>query len=213
MSQRHDPDARNKLASLLGEPDACPDLADMRLLAAMGLEGVSGLLFARLHVRGDELPDSTRRFVAQILREQGAWALRMRHGAARIFASLNRAGIPFLCMRGLSLAERLYGELAPLRPQSDIDLLLPPAKLDEARVLLLNTGFGAVPDYPNLLTRGDLTLDLHSEPLGIERIIAWQHLTPLRSDHFFASASAATLAGEPALIASPAIELPYGCSE
>jgi hypothetical protein len=122
--------------------------------------------------------------------------------------ALNQANIPVIHMRGLSLAP-FYQELIVYRPQSDIDLLFQPEDFLRAKQTLGEIGFAPDESYPNVFKRGSIQLDLHTEPLGIERIKSWSHLTPLRAKDFFEHAQPESLLGEQSLVVSPLIVLPY----
>jgi len=74
-----------------------------------------------------------------------------------------------------------------------------------------NLNFIPSPKYPEMFTRGNLPVDLHTEPLGITRILAWEHLTPLRAPDFFKYAEEGLLAGKKALLIHPRVNLPYLC--
>jgi len=75
--------------------------------------------------------------------------------------------------------------------------------------LLERAWFDALPHHPLLFARGEVLLDMHTEPLGIERIASWALLTPLRVDDFFRHAHPAPLLGVDALLTDDALLLPY----
>jgi len=114
-------------------------------------------------------------------------------------------------LRGQALAEALY-EPTSMRVFTDFDLLY-----DEKDSLVLKQVLGtrlmyAPPEkFPSLFKKGDLVIDLHTEPLGIERIQSWAHLTPLRAPDFFKYAKKASIAGEQALQVQARVNLPYLC--
>ncbi len=144
-------------------------------------------------------------------RMRQASALRMKHAMSQILREVNAARIPVIVMRGQMLAEGLYA--APdLRPFTDFDLLY-----DEQHSLMLkqtlgnHLGYAPPEKFPNLFKKGDLVIDLHTEPLGIERIQSWAGLTPLRAPDFFKYAEEGELAGEKALLVHPRVNLPYLC--
>lgn len=140
-----------------------------------------------------------------------ASALRMKHSLSHILRELNAAQIPVICMRGQAMAEALY-EPSSMRVFTDFDLLY-----DEKDSLMLKQVLGtrlmyAPPEkFPSMFKKGDLVIDLHTDPLGIERIQSWAHLTPLRAPDFFKYASEGMLAGEKALHVHPRVNLPYLC--
>jgi len=140
-----------------------------------------------------------------------ASALRMKHSLGHILRELNAVNIPVICLRGQAMAEALY-EPASMRVFTDFDLLY-----DEKHSLILKQVLGtrlmyAPPEkFPSMFKKGDLVIDLHTEPLGIERIKSWAHLTPLRAPDFFKHAQEGMLAGEKALHVAPRVNLPYLC--
>jgi len=191
------------------------DLKDYRneeLMARSMHEGIDALLLPMIEAIGsDEIHAETRQAYRLRLREKQANYLRNNHVCAQVFEALNTADIPVICMRGLAVSSRLYGSSAHLRPQSDIDLLFQPEQMMDAKQVLWDIGFHPDHVYRNIFVRGDISLDLHDEPLGIGRIQAWQHLTPLRAPDFFVGTLHGELAGEPALLISNKIELAYLC--
>lgn len=61
-------------------------------------------------------------------------------GAAAALRSLAEAGIPVAALKGLHLAAAVYDHPA-LRKLGDVDLLVPPDRLDDARRVLLDAGY------------------------------------------------------------------------
>jgi len=206
--------SRQRLCYILAQ-NSTLDLQDYRneeLMARSMHEGVDGLLLPMIEaIDTDEIHAEVRDVYRVRLREKQANYLRNNHVCAQVFEALNTAEIPVICMRGLAVSSKLYGDSAHLRPQSDIDLLFQPEQMMDTKQVLWDIGFRPDHVYRNIFVRGDISLDLHDEPLGIGRIQAWQHLTPLRAPDFFTSALQGELAGESALLISSEIELPYLC--
>jgi len=65
--------------------------------------------------------------------------------------------------------------------------------------------------YRNIFVRGDISLDLHDEPLGAGRIRSWQQLTPMNTDTFFSHAFLSSVAGGPARLIPDSLQLPWLC--
>ena len=142
---------------------------------------------------------------------QTADSLRMRNATLRVLRAFQQANIPVICMRGLTLSHKLYPE-PHLRPFTDIDILIHTKDTLMAKQVIGNIlHYNPVPAFPMLFKQGDIPLDLHIEPIGIERIKAWQHLTPLNTDDFFKHATKSELEGEEALLLQPYVLLPYLC--
>jgi hypothetical protein len=94
----------------------------------------------------------------QLLEDLAAGAKRVRltallqqGEAQRIAAAFQHAGVPAVHLKGAPLSERLYGD-ALLRHCVDIDVLVPPAMLTQAGVVLQRLGF--VGDAPVPAQRG-----------------------------------------------------------
>ncbi len=182
------------------------DLSDIHFVSAAVQERVDLLLWERLECVQDN--DFIGLRVRQ--KEYALWHLRIKNTLSQILTALNEAKLPVLIMRGQALAETLY--IQPhTRPQSDIDLIFEPACALQAKQVLWDIGFRPDSVYADMFVRGDIQLDIHTEPLGIERIQAWQYLTPLRAKDFFKYGQEGRLAGEKALLLHPRVNLPYLC--
>jgi hypothetical protein len=173
--------------------------------AAEQFAGKEGVLILLWSAQQQQAPTEQ---LQSILKNQYALHLRYRNAYRQVMQVLNQANIPVIHMRGLSLAP-FYQELIAYRPQSDIDLLFQPEDFLRAKQALGEIGFTPDESYPNVFKRGTIQLDLHTEPLGIERMKSWAHLTPLRAQDFFEHAQPESLLGEQSLVISPLIVLPY----
>jgi len=206
--------SRQRLCHILSQGSSL-DLQDYRnekLMERSMHEGIDGLLLPMIEgIETDEIHEEVREAYRSRLREKKAGYLRMNHVCAQVLDALNAAEIPVICMRGLAVSSKLYGDRAHLRPQSDIDLLFHIEQMMDAKQVLWDIGFRPDHAYQNIFVRGDISLDLHHEPLGIERIQAWKHLTSLRAPDFFTEARDGELAGESALLIGSKVELPYLC--
>lgn len=166
-------------------------------------EGVDLLLLPE--VMDDEMAGFRQR-----RKEFAIWHLRISHAMQQILAAVAKTGCPVIVMRGRALAETLYDDPVT-RPQSDIDLLMRPNETLAVKQALWDLGFRPSAAYPNIFQRGDLMIDTHTEPLGIERILSWEYLTPLRAEDFFRHSAEGELSGKPALLVRPRVLLPYLC--
>ena len=140
--------------------------SDAELLAQVadrhGLDGVAE--FAETHqVRGPLLQGAARGGAAPPLRDLAA---RLRVGQVkvvrrgmrqlgelrRLAASLAARDTPYLVLKGLPLAQRLYGDPF-VREAVDIDLLVPPESFAEARKAVLDADFRPALTFPETPTR------------------------------------------------------------
>jgi len=193
------------------KPLAHVDVSDAELFDRALYEGVNALLWQSLLSSDVDVDEGFADALQEQLEELKAKYLRLRHVTGRILTSLAQQEIAAVCMRGVVVAEGLYGDMAAFRPISDIDLLVEEKQMLDVKQTLWDIGFRPNPKYRNIYYRGDISVDLHHEPLGIERIEMWKHLTPLRIEDFMKYAEEGELAGEKALLLPPRINLPYLC--
>jgi len=187
---------------LIGE-----NLNNFSLTQAAVDEGVDLLLWPDV---SDARVDVDLTAVQARQKEYALWHLRMKNALRQVLVSLDAAAIPVMVLRGLSLSTTLYAD-AKQRPQSDIDLIFKPKHVLQAKQVLWDIGFRVDSVYANIFNRGDIQLDIHVEPLGIERIQSWTYLTPLRAADFFTHAQEGELLGEKALLVHARVNLPYLC--
>jgi hypothetical protein len=174
-------------------------------------EGVGACVWHALLQQGVRLdPVARAQCIEQPLRGQVAHTLMLRAGTAEVLRLFAEADIDVVMLRGQSIADVLYSP-STLRPQTDIDLLIGEADVQRAAGLLVGAGFAALPNHPLLFARGEVLLDVHTEPLGIERIASWALLTPLRAEDFFRRATRGSLLGIPAMLPDASVYLPYLC--
>ncbi|MDQ6972255.1 MAG: nucleotidyltransferase family protein [Mariprofundaceae bacterium] len=174
-------------------------------------EGVGAFIWHIAQYHGQDIEEGLRsELIERPLREQTAHSLMLRSVAVELLGAFDAAGLPVLMLRGQALADVFYNPPG-LRPQTDIDLLVEGVNADRLAELLGGAGFSPLPGYPLLFTRDGVMLDVHTEPLGIERIGAWALLTPLRAPDFFAAAHSGMLAGQASLLVGAQVQLPYLC--
>jgi len=189
---------------------AC-DLSSREFWDVAWQEGVGACVWHAVQASGTPLDAAIRKTcVEQPLRSQTAHTLMLRAAAVEVLSALNAADLDVVMLRGQSLAEMLYNPPI-LRPQTDIDLLVAADSETRCAAVLLQCGFSSLPGHPLLFARGEVLLDVHTEPLGIERMASWALLTPLRAGDFFQHAANGTLLGEPALLPDASVCLPYLC--
>lgn len=194
-------------------PDALPTAlhTDAGLWDAAWRDGVGASLWHALQRRGMGVDAGIRAAcIERPLRSQMAHTLMLRAAAKQLLQLFADAGIGVVMLRGQVLADTLYSP-ASLRPQTDIDLLVAGADVRRFTALLISAGFEQLPLHARLFARGEVLLDVHTEPLGIERIPSWALLTPLRADDFFKYAQHGSLLGEAAILPLAGVTLPYIC--
>ncbi|MDQ6987119.1 MAG: nucleotidyltransferase family protein [Mariprofundaceae bacterium] len=173
-------------------------------------EGIGACLWHSLQQHNAGLTKSLRPYIEQALREQTAHTLILRSASTEVLALFAEHNIEVLILRGQAVAEVLYPS-PNLRPQTDIDLLIRQTDVARVEKMLGKAGFKQVPHQPLLFVRRLIMLDVHTEPLGIERMAAWASLTPLRAADFFAASTLGNIAGQAALLVKPEVNLPYLC--
>lgn len=102
-------------------------------------------LAAQVPIPAPWLERAQRRYYATMLRNT-----TLADELLRALAAFRQAGVAALPVKGLVLAETLYGSLA-LRPLGDLDILVQPADLPRARAALGELGFAQAdePGYEN----------------------------------------------------------------
>jgi len=154
--------------------------------------------------------DLFQTYIRQPLRTQTIHALMLKQANAALLQRMHESGIACITLRGQSLAETMYDPPAS-RPQTDMDMLVCEDDVSAAKQVAIEAGFDPVENHPLLFMREGALLDLHADPLDMERIHAWAYLTPIRTQDFFDYAQAGELAGMPALLVHPRVNLPYLC--
>ena len=148
-----------------------------RLLKVAVRHRVEGLVRDALTRAGVAPPPEVDEALARAGRSTARDNLLLAAEAARAGAALDRAGIPYLVMKGAPLAMLAYGTLA-LKRAADIDIAVETERYGEAIALLRTLGFAcevpgpdasdaaivnaAARDKHSLWVRGGLALELHS---------------------------------------------------
>jgi hypothetical protein len=188
-----EPIAERQLIDLLRGP------IDWERLWAQGhLHEVLPLLTATLRRLATQAPIPTpwmeqaqRRYYATMLRNTA-----LADELLRVLAAFQQAGVAALPVKGLVLAETLYGSLA-LRPLGDLDVLVRPTDLPRARAALSELGFAQAaepgfenayhpfhdPPYYRRAVGGPICLELHwglwaSHFFQLEPDALWQRAVP-----------------------------------
>jgi GNAT superfamily N-acetyltransferase len=117
----------------------------IQLLKVAQRLGVAALVRANLQRCVDHAripPDVVARF-DRVYYEQAIQNARLGASLAEVLAAFSRSHIPIIVLKGASLSELVYGNIA-LRPMKDVDVLVRSRDLDHADGLLQELGY--VPD-------------------------------------------------------------------
>jgi hypothetical protein len=140
LSSRGEARDRSEILSLLGQVNWLTFLnstsVDLYPLVTVALEPYLGIL--------GPLPEWERLFKPRRL--TAIHNLLLRHELERTLKALQQSGIPALGLKGVVLAHTVYSDPS-LRPMSDIDLLVPPDRKEDALGVLRTLGY----DYPESL--------------------------------------------------------------
>jgi hypothetical protein len=152
--QRHErlsPTAHALLALLrhrgeTGAADDVPPLGPQAWVEILDLahkHGVTPLLHRALQARGStmDVPDSSRVRLEEDRRATALDNLRNYGEFRRIARALHDRNIPVMPLKGLHLAELVYGDIG-LRPMSDLDILVPVSQLRQVLTTVHELGYG-----------------------------------------------------------------------
>lgn len=109
-------------------------------------EGMDALLFAHTTEAGlpPVMPASVADAFMATYRTNWIWNRRLRGEQRRIVDAILAHGIDVVLVKGVTLAERYYGEIA-LRPIGDIDLLVRPEDAAACGLILSTCGYTPLP--------------------------------------------------------------------
>ena len=143
-------------------------------------EGVAGLLYH--HLKKPEfvnlVPESAIRDLEAIYVHTKKYCLAYLKEAEALSVRLEQAGIPVIVLQGLSLLTGFYKDPG-LRPFGDADLMVRPLHMQRLKQLLREAGYELpVPEYPDLLYKGNICIDIHTHILNLDRIQNRRYLFP-----------------------------------
>jgi hypothetical protein len=109
-------------------------------------EGMDAVLFAHTTEAGllSVMPTSVAEAFMATYRTNWIWNRRLRGEQRRIIDAILARGIDVVLVKGVTLAERYYGEIA-LRPIGDIDLLVRPEEAADCGRILSACGYTPLP--------------------------------------------------------------------
>ena len=159
--------------------------------------GVSPLLYWRMENLGAaiRIPASTLRELREAYLSSAARNMRLLHELSRVLRALQSDGTPVIALKGVHLAEVVYGNIA-LRPMGDVDLLVRKADLSGVVSRLLEIGYrpsrrfyvevecAASQHVPPLYKSGAAPLEIHwsiarpTSPFAIDLDGLWQRARP-----------------------------------
>jgi hypothetical protein len=168
---------RNKLLSLLAG-----DLRWPLFLKRARAHQVIPLLYQRLSALGfPHVPDAVQEELKRVFAANALRNILLAKELARVLHLLVDNHIPVIPLKGVVLAESLYGDVA-LRVCADMDILVPKENVIDAFQILTSSGYSshlAVPGLLRLLRRygKDCELigaeDAHSYPLELHCGLVW----------------------------------------
>lgn len=103
-------------------------------------EGVAPLMHYAFSRSNYPLPSATRLQLQMAFYETAAFNQMLLTEMERVVQALNEANIPVIVLKGAVLATTIYPDPA-LRPMSDVDLLVKPEDLEQAKKLILSLGY------------------------------------------------------------------------
>ena len=115
------------------------------------IHGITPLLYRNLHTldfRG--VPEPVRAKLADAFGTNSIRNALLAQELVRVLSLLDEAGVPVMPLKGVALAESLYGDPA-LRVCADIDILVPTRYATHAFRLILSSGYEAPFTHPSLV--------------------------------------------------------------
>jgi len=167
------------------------------------------------------VPEATRKELEAAERLNAVRNRLLARGLGTILGRFAQAGIPVIPLKGVALAESLYGDMS-LRVCSDVDILVPRPTVGHAVELLQADGFRGADRYHagatdiDLLLRSNMEYCLDSPPASFHYVLElhWDIAWRWRADsemveHLWADARPGTVLGADAWVLSPEWELLY----
>jgi len=211
------PDLRNRALGLLGQPLAWEVIAQRA-----HVHGVFPIVVSNLRRLGwAHVPEDIRRTLETSERLNAVRNRLLARSLRGVLERFAQAGIPVIPLKGVALAESLYGDVT-LRACSDVDILVPGHAVGCAIELLQADGYRDADRYhastteTHLLLRSNMEYCLASPPgpfhhlLELHWDIAWRwRADTAMVDHLWADARRGTILGVSAWRLSPEWELLY----
>jgi hypothetical protein len=208
---------QDRARGLLAQPLAWRDIA-----RSADEHGVFPTVVRNLRRLGwPHVPDAIRNELEAAERLNAVRNRLLARGLGTILRRFAQAGIPVIPLKGVALAESLYGDMS-LRVCSDVDILVPRHTVGHAVELLQADGFRGADRYHagatdiDLLLRSNMEYCLDSPPASFRYVLElhWDIAWRWRADsemveHLWADARLGTVLGADAWASSPEWELLY----
>ena len=138
-------DAERLIALLAGREIDVHKLGDLdweRIIGLAQKTGVAPVLFAALKAKDVTPPPASAERIRKIYLTSAARNTRIFHEVGKILRALQAANIPVVPLKGIWLAEWVYGNIA-LRSMGDVDLWVARSQLDAARQVMHSLGYSS----------------------------------------------------------------------
>ncbi|MBW1798292.1 MAG: nucleotidyltransferase family protein, partial [Deltaproteobacteria bacterium] len=150
------------------------------LVVLAGIEGVDGFVYYHMNRLGllNSLPKSVLPKLEDSYARTRKRTLAILNEAEVLSTRLEKARIPVIALQGLPLIKTLYQDPG-LRQLGDMDLMVKPGDKDRLKELLCQAGFCTpYPNYPDILFKSDVLIDIHTHVLNLDRIKSRRYLFP-----------------------------------
>jgi Uncharacterised nucleotidyltransferase len=150
------------------------------LVGLAGIEGVDGFVYYHMNRLGllNSLPKSVLPKLEESYARTRKRTLAILNEAEVLSTRLEKARIPVIALQGLSLIKTLYHDPG-LRQLGDMDLMVKPGDKNRLKELLCQAGFSSpYPNYPDILFKSGVLIDIHTHVLNLDRIKSRSYLFP-----------------------------------
>jgi hypothetical protein len=150
------------------------------LIVLAGIQGVDGFVYYHMNRLGllNSLPKSVLPQLEDSYARTRKRTLAILNEAEALSTGLEQTGIPVIALQGLSLISTLYQDQG-LRQLGDMDLMVKPGDKNRLKELLFQAGFRSpYPNYPDILFKSDVLIDIHTHVLNLDRIKSRRYLFP-----------------------------------
>lgn len=153
-----------------------------------GLAGTGYQVLAESKLHHPESAGRLRENLRPLFLTGHALTLANLHALELVTGILLAAGIPLLVMQGAALLARAIYTNPESRPMSDVDLLVGSENLEEAASILTAAGLERPDSGKRWIVEGGV-IDLHTAPLGMDRIASRRLALPLDAEMIWDNAS------------------------